>query len=327
LQEASSKYITYLSDDDLFLPHHLSSVLPALSGGVHFLHTLPVHVLPVQDDVVPDGAMVIPELGGCWVRLLFDTIDCAPSVEKLEAGRNFISLSGVAHSLERYRELPYGWRTTPEGTYTDLFMWQQFLASPGLRMKAVYEPTYVHLAKILRTEWSTETRVAELAHWSELVATADVAGVFSRAALELSQRVIQDRIMQIRTLHGRNDKLKQAVKDGDARAASLTENVAALSSRTKSLTENVAHLSNQLTSLQSSLEAVNALANEDKLAAAHETILHLKDNIARKEALLAKTLETLRAVQQSRVWRTANRLRENPVFSRVRRTIANYRSR
>ena len=36
-----------------------------------------------------------------------------------------IGLTGVAHTMDAYRRLPHGWRTTPEGMPTDRWMWLQ----------------------------------------------------------------------------------------------------------------------------------------------------------------------------------------------------------
>ena len=54
--------------------------------------------------------------------------------EFVEVGRGrkaSIGLTGVAHTLEAYRRLPHGWRTTPPEVPTDHYMWRQWLELPG----------------------------------------------------------------------------------------------------------------------------------------------------------------------------------------------------
>ncbi len=55
-----------------------------------------------------------------------------PEFRDVARGRSgSIGLTGVAHTMEAYRRLPHGWRTTPEGMPTDHWMWLQFLELPG----------------------------------------------------------------------------------------------------------------------------------------------------------------------------------------------------
>jgi hypothetical protein len=57
--------------------------------------------------------------------------------------------------------------------FTDLYMWQQFLAQPGLRVASSSRPTLVHFATPLRTDWTLEQRLAELEHWAERLGRED----------------------------------------------------------------------------------------------------------------------------------------------------------
>jgi hypothetical protein len=65
-----------------------------------------------------------------------------------------------------YRRLPFGWRTTPAGVWTDLYMWQQFLAQPGCRSVSAARPTALTFPSPPRRGWTVEWRLAELEHWS-----------------------------------------------------------------------------------------------------------------------------------------------------------------
>jgi len=97
LREASGDIVCYLSDDDLWLPGHVESMLELLADA-DLAHCLPLRV-------EPDGS-----LGG-WA------VDLAEECDRqlLLGGENRIPLPCSGHTLEAYRRLPYGWRTTPAG--------------------------------------------------------------------------------------------------------------------------------------------------------------------------------------------------------------------
>jgi len=63
--------------------------------------------------------------------------------------------------------LPHGWRTTPEGVATDVYMAQQFLGEAGCRCASGVRPTYVAFPDGFRGDWTLEQRAAELDAWSE----------------------------------------------------------------------------------------------------------------------------------------------------------------
>jgi hypothetical protein len=111
MQGVRSGLVTYLSDDDLFLPEHIEVMLAVLQDA-HFAHPFPAHV---------DQHGTIHS----------DPLDFAvPAMAALEFRASLVSLTGLAHTAEAYHRLPYGWRSTPTGTYTDQYMVQQFLAQP-----------------------------------------------------------------------------------------------------------------------------------------------------------------------------------------------------
>jgi glycosyltransferase involved in cell wall biosynthesis len=148
LREATGDIVCYLSDDDLWLANHLETML-ALLDAADFANTLPL-------SVGETGAT------GGW------TIDLALAYYRdlLLSGSNRIPLSCAGHTLEMYRRLPHGWRTTPPDIYTDLYMWQQFLSDRDCRVASGHQPTVLHFPSPWRTEWNIDERVAELAEWS-----------------------------------------------------------------------------------------------------------------------------------------------------------------
>lgn len=147
---ATGEIVCYLSDDDLWLPQHLESIRRALeSAGM-------AHALPLW--VNPDGSLsttlidlALPE----WVQWTL-------------AGGKKNSLSFVGHTMDFYRRLPHGWRTTPEGP-TDHYMWAQMLSVPGMRAAGTGEYTVIGMPSILRKGWSPSRREEEMQVWENKI--------------------------------------------------------------------------------------------------------------------------------------------------------------
>jgi hypothetical protein len=148
LKEARSTIVGYLSDDDLLLPGHLCDMLRLLEDA-DFAHSAP---------------FVVHEEGRLW----FHPIDLArPEFHALllRGGWNAIVLTGAAHTLDAYRRLPHGWRPAPAGTWTDLYMWQQFLRLPGFHGRTSDCLTHLHFPDNRRRGFSDTERVSELESW------------------------------------------------------------------------------------------------------------------------------------------------------------------
>ena len=148
LREATGDIVAYLADDDLWMPEHLE-VLGALLRDADFAHTYPIRF-------EPDGAI------GDW------TVDLTRPwyVEAMLGGTNFVPLACGGHTLALYRRLPHGWRTRPHGVPSDLYMWQQILAAPGLRVASGARPTVLHFPSSLRRGWPAQRRLEELDSWA-----------------------------------------------------------------------------------------------------------------------------------------------------------------
>jgi len=153
LQEARGEIVCYQADDDLWCPEQVEA-LGALLLDADFAHTVAV-------DVAPDAS--------AFVRLA--VLGSGVLRAHMLRGTNFLPLSVVGHTLAVYRTLPYGWRTTPGSMPTDLYMWQQFLELPGIRLAGSSRPSVFHFAAPARREWSVSRRVAELLRWSAFLAS------------------------------------------------------------------------------------------------------------------------------------------------------------
>ncbi len=153
-ERASGTQIFYLSDDDLWLPHHLEVLGKALLNH-DFVHSLHVNVFPgdylstqVTDLALPSHRTWLlnkPDFG-------FDT-------------------TFGAHTRSFYLALAHGWRPTPAGVNTDVYMWRQFVAAPRCRLTSIQKPTGFHFASPLRTNWTLQQRVDELARWNQMLAS------------------------------------------------------------------------------------------------------------------------------------------------------------
>jgi hypothetical protein len=99
--------------------------------------------------------------------------DVADEAERgaIVAGTPKLPLSFVGHTLEMYRKLPYGWRTTPTEIFTDHYMWQQFLALRECRATSSDRPTILYLPRGGHPGWPVERRLVELAAWHEKLST------------------------------------------------------------------------------------------------------------------------------------------------------------
>jgi GalNAc5-diNAcBac-PP-undecaprenol beta-1,3-glucosyltransferase len=148
LEEARSTIVTYLSDDDLLLQSHVADMLRLLEDA----------------DLAHSAPFVVREDGRLW----FHPIDLSQERFQqllLRGGWNAIVLTGAAHTLGAYRRLPHGWRPAPADTWTDLYMWQQFLQLPGFQGRTSERLTHLHFPDNRRRALSVEERVQELQSW------------------------------------------------------------------------------------------------------------------------------------------------------------------
>jgi Glycosyl transferase family 2 len=153
LAEARGEIVCYQSDDDLWCPDHVAELRDLLTAA-DFAHTVAL-------SVAPDGS-VTP-----WLAAL----EAGVLKAFMLRGSNFVPLSGAGHTLAAYRALPFGWRTTPRGIWTDLYMWQQFLEQPGLRFASGSRPGVFNFPSPARHEWTQADRLSELERWYAFLAS------------------------------------------------------------------------------------------------------------------------------------------------------------
>lgn len=142
-EESTGEIVCYLCDRDLMLSNHVSEMYQHLQTH-DIVSTLSYHVRA-------SGKIEIAR-----VRSLGELTG-----KRRTMGR----LSSVGHTMRAYRSLPHGWRTTPEGEYTDTHMWRQFLDLAETRASIVPTPTILYFKRGGHPGWPTRQRAKELAKW------------------------------------------------------------------------------------------------------------------------------------------------------------------
>src|SRR5262249_25651577 len=151
LAEARGEIVCYQADDDLWCREHVEELRDLLSAA-DFAHNVAL-------TVASDGS-VSP-----WLAVLESGVFRAHMLR----GANFLPLSVVGHTMSAYRSLPWGWRTTPPAIPTDLYMWQQFLMQPGIRLASGSRPSVFNFRTPARRTWTLAERRSELERWYEFV--------------------------------------------------------------------------------------------------------------------------------------------------------------
>jgi hypothetical protein len=147
LPQASGTIVVYLSDDDLLLRDHVVEMLRLLEDADL------AHPPSARFDV--DGTLQY-----------FPWSYARPEFAAIAGGRRgSIGLTGVAHTMDAYRRLPFGWRTTPEGIPTDHYMWMQFVDLPGFRGAMGERLTYLTFPDPAWGKLPESERTAQLADW------------------------------------------------------------------------------------------------------------------------------------------------------------------
>jgi len=147
LREARGRVVSYLCDDDLLLRDHAARSLRLLEDA-DFAH-------PPSARMLPGGELQF--FPWSYGRPEFREIG--------RVRRGSIGLTGAAHTLEAYRRLPFGWRTTPPGLPTDHYMWRQWLELPGVRMACGERLTHLNFPDPFWNVLPVADRAATLAHW------------------------------------------------------------------------------------------------------------------------------------------------------------------
>ena len=173
-EEARGRIVAYLADDDLLLRNHVSSMLELLEQA-DFAH-------PPSARFDADGTLQF--FPWSYARVEF----C--EVARRRVGS--IGLTGTTHTLDAYRRLPHGWRTTPEGMPTDHWMWLQFLDLPGLRVATGERLTYLTFPEPKWGKVPDAERAAALADWLRRSREPGFAEEIDRLLRDAIRRAAED---------------------------------------------------------------------------------------------------------------------------------------
>jgi len=175
LQESTSPIVCYLGDDDLLLPRHVAHMRELLTDA-NFAQDLPVNVWP-------DGSL----------RYNAFNLGRPEFVELLAAGRGGGGLTGTSHTRDAYESLPFGWRPAPQGTPSDIHMFQQFLSIPGFMGVTSDRLTSLQFPSPLRTQMSADERAAELEMWERRILepgfSVELEGLVAAASRRAAERL------------------------------------------------------------------------------------------------------------------------------------------
>ena len=153
LEKARAPVVLYLSDDDLWFPEHVETMVAALdSSGADFVHASPIWRMG----------------DGTYYRWIVDLAQ-EPYRQLIFKGENRLGLSSGGHTLDAYRRLPHGWRSAPKDQYSDAWMWRQFAEQPNVTFVCTTAPTVLHLPSSVRPDWTAEQRLTELATCAEML--------------------------------------------------------------------------------------------------------------------------------------------------------------
>lgn len=149
LREASGRLVTYLSDDDLFLRDHVATMRSLLETA-DLAHSAPALFQPAEGLVYYPWDLAKPEFA--WL---------------MRTGHNSTGLTSTSHTLDAYRRLPFGWRTTPDGIGTDRYMWMQWLEQPWVRGVTSRRLTHLQFPDPMWDGMHESERVEVVASWFE----------------------------------------------------------------------------------------------------------------------------------------------------------------
>ncbi len=152
LLQATGRIVCYLCDDDLWLPHHLA-VMRELLEQADFAKTLHTAVQRDQRVTGLPGDITVPAVRQRMLRMRW----------------NCFGPTCAGHTMEAYRRLPQGWNPRPEGIFSDLWFWRQWLSQDWCRFAARPVPTSLHLASVMRGSMDGEERLAETRIWADKV--------------------------------------------------------------------------------------------------------------------------------------------------------------
>ena len=155
IRESNAEFVFQLSDDDLWAPDHIDTMLPLLERA-EWVNQAPLRVAPT-------GEME-------WWPINHGTAGIRASITAgipVSAGPNF-----VAYRREAYLRLAEGWTCAPPTSPSDAFMWAKFFRMPDLSVASTAATSAIKFPSTMATRKgrSPEQRMAELSPWLAKIA-------------------------------------------------------------------------------------------------------------------------------------------------------------
>lgn len=196
LQEAEGKIVCYLCDRDLMLPFHIENLLKYYDK---YNFVISYCFNSRKDGLIDVGTTRFDgELTGEEKKI--GAASTKPGTHK------GFRLSTLSHSLELYRELPFGWRTTPPRIPTDHYMYEQFLAHEKCKPYfSVYPPSILYIRKGAgHYGWTTDERLREIVFWDNFIKRENFLD-------ELKEQALKVLILRRNDMWKENEYLKRKI--------------------------------------------------------------------------------------------------------------------
>lgn len=179
LQCASGRLVCYLLDRDFMLPHHIENLMGYIEKynlvtsriyniGENFTR-IPIKLVGEPDDKFLNQVKALREINDVQYSVDEFTKESYNKVKKSFKVTVF-GLSCLSHTLDFYNSLPYGWRTTPPGYFTDQYMeLQMYLANNCKPYFNISPPSILYFKRGHHPGWPVEKRIELLKYWQGLV--------------------------------------------------------------------------------------------------------------------------------------------------------------
>jgi hypothetical protein len=235
---------------------------------------------------------------------------------------NFIPLSTGAHTLDRYRRLPFGWRTTPEGISTDVYMWSQILQEPDCVARSGTRPTVLHFPSPWREEMTSDQRLEELARWRERIAAPDFEARFTSTVTDDTARDRADKEEAVSQLSQRVASFENELQAARGQLDDQQTQLADTKERLEQAERQLADAQNRLVDREAQLTSALGRLEDYELQ-----LVYAKDRHEVYEVQLRSLQGQLEWMSQSLTWRTRERLLRLPGVARITRWAGAARSR
>ena len=171
LNDATSRYVAHICDDDLWLPHHLDE-LSKLLADADFGNLPQIQVTPRSE--------LAPVFG--------DLAEAATRHRMLTSRWNLFGPTVCGYRLDAYRKLNTGWTTAPPDIWSDLHMWRKFLARDDFTVTTRFAVTALTFQTPPRREMPIEERASEIRHWRERIRQPEMHDVLTQEVLKIALR-------------------------------------------------------------------------------------------------------------------------------------------